>query len=113
MKNTEIEELEKCECVSSVITIAPVFNIEREKMGPLIILMRIDDGVYVCNFTVYSDALKQHTQHALVYDSNFSTTENSAFRGAIIYNRTYAPICVLEKKDRTSKATLKNMLGNF
>ena len=47
MKDKKIEELEKCECVSSVMTIAPVLNIEREKIGPLVILMRIDDGVYV------------------------------------------------------------------
>ena len=33
MKDTEIEELEKCECVSSVMNIAPVLNIEREKNG--------------------------------------------------------------------------------
>ena len=29
VKDKEIEELEKCECVSSVMTIAPVLNIER------------------------------------------------------------------------------------
>ena len=73
MKDTEIEELEKCECGSSVMTIAPVLNIEREKMGPLRILMRIDDGFFVSNCTVYSYVLKQHTQHAFVYDSHFST----------------------------------------
>ena len=95
------------------MTIAPVLNIERGKMGPLGILMRTDDGVQVCNCTVYSYALKQYTKHAFVYDSYFSTKENSAFRGAIIDNRTYAPICVLEEKDRKSKATLKNMLRNL
>ena len=113
MKDTEIEELGKYECVSSVMTIAHVLNVEREKMAPLRILTRIDDGVYVCNCTVYSNALKQHTQHAFVYDINFSTTYNSACRGTIIDNRTYAPICVLEGKYRTSKHTLKNMLMNF
>ena len=85
------------------MTIAPVLNIEREKMVPLRITMRIDDGVYVCNCTVYSNALKGHTQHAFFYDSHFSPKEKSACRGAIIDNRTYASICVLEEKDRTSK----------
>ena len=113
MKDTEIEELGKCECVSSVMTIAYVINIEIEKMGPLGIFMITDDGVYVCNCTVYSYVLKQHTQHAFVYNSYFSTKENSAFHGAIIDNRTYAPICVLEEKYRKVKATLKNMLRNF
>ena len=84
MKDTEIEELGKYECVSSVMTIAHVLNVEREKMAPLRILTRIDDGVYVYNCTVYSNALKQHTQHAFVYDIHFSTTYNSACRGAII-----------------------------
>ena len=65
--------MEKCECKSSVMTIAPVLNIEREKMGTIGILLRIDDGVYVYNCTVYSYVLKHHTQHAFVYDSYFST----------------------------------------
>ena len=54
VKDTEIKELEKCECVSSVMTIVIVLNTEREKMGPLGILMRVDDGVYVCNYNIYS-----------------------------------------------------------
>ena len=95
------------------MTIAPVLNIEREKMGPLKILLRIDDGVYVCNCTVYSDALKQYTQHTFVYDRHFSTKEKSACCGEIIDNITYAPICVLEGKYKTRKHTPKNMIRNF
>ena len=113
MKDTEIKELETCECVSSVMTIAPVLNIEGEKMGPLGILMRIDDGVYVCNCTVYSYVLKQHTQNAFVYDIYFPTKEKSSCCGAIIDNITYAPICVLEEIYRKRKDTLKNMLSDF
>ena len=103
----------KCECVLYVMTIATVLNIEREKMGPLRILTIIDDGVYVCNRTVYYYVLKQHTQHAFVYDIYSSTKQMSACRGAIIDNRIYAPICVMEEKDRKRKATLKNMFRNF
>ena len=95
------------------MTIAPVLNIEIEQMGPLGILVRIDDGVYVCICTVYFNVLKQHIQHTFVYDSYFSTKEKSAFRGAIIYNRTYAPICVLEGKDRKNKDTLNNVIRKF
>ena len=113
MKEKEIEDLEKCECVSSVMTIASVLNIEREQIGTLGILLIIDDGVYVCICTVYPEILKQHTQHAIFYDSYFSTKVKSACRGAIIDNITYAPICVLEKKDRIIKDTLKNMLWNL
>ena len=79
-------------------------------MGPLGILMRIDDVVYVCICTVYSNVLRQHTQHAFVNDTYFSTKVKSACRGAIIDNITYAPICVLEEKYRSNKNTLKNML---
>ena len=111
--DTEIEELEKCECVSSVMTIASVLHIEREPMGTLGILMIIDDGVYVCICTVYSKVLTEHTQHTFVYDIYFLTKVKSACRGAIIDNRTYAPICVMEEKYRSTKDTLNNMLRKF
>ena len=52
--DTTIDELDKYECVSSVIKIEPVLDIDRERMGTLGILMRIKDCVYVCNCTVYS-----------------------------------------------------------
>ena len=112
MKDIEIKELEKCECVSSVMTIAPVLNIEREKMGNLGILLKIDDGVYVCICTVYTAILKHFTQHAFFHDSHFSTKYKSECCGEIIDNRSYAPICVLEEKDRKSKNTLM-MTGVF
>ena len=50
------------------------------------------------------------TQHTFVYASHFSTKEKSKFCGAIIDTRSYAPICVLEEKDRERKAALNNML---
>ena len=95
------------------MTIEPVLNIEREHMGPLGILMRIDDGIYVCICNVYSKVFKKHTQHAFVYDSYFSKKVKSACCGAIIDNRAYAPIYVLEEKYRETKDTLKNMLRKF
>ena len=113
MNDTEIKELEKCESVSSVMTISPLLNIDRSKMYTLGIRMIIDYGVYVCNCTVYSYVSKQFTQHAFVYDSNFSKKEKIECCGAIIINISYAPICVLEGKDIKIKHTLKNMLRNF
>ena len=47
VKDTHIAEMEKCECVSSVMIIAPVLNIDREKMVAMVIHLVIDDGVYV------------------------------------------------------------------
>ena len=67
--DTTIEELDKYECVSSVIKIASVLVIERDKMSTLGILMRINDGVYVCICSVYSNIFKQWTQHAFFYDT--------------------------------------------
>ena len=96
-------KLDKYECVSSVIKISPVFGIDNEKMGDLGILMIINDGVYVCICSVYSNILKLWTQHAFVHDSYFTTTVKSACQGAIIDNRRYSPIRVLEEKDIITK----------
>ena len=74
--------------------------------------MRIYDGVYLCNCTVYSYVSKQFTQNAFFYDIHFKTKDKSACCGAIIYNLSYAPICVLEGKDRKIKHTLKNIPRN-
>ena len=63
VKDTHMIELEKCECVSYVITIAYVLNTDREKMGTLEILLKIDDGVYVFICKVYSYVFKEYTQH--------------------------------------------------
>ena len=99
--------------MSYLIKIEPVLDIDRGKMGTLVILMRINDGVYVCICSVYSKILKECTQHAFVYDGYFTTTGNSACQGSIIDNRRYAPICVLEERDRTTITKLKIMLRNF
>ena len=88
MKDKEIKELVKCECVSSVMTIEPVLNIDRSKIGTLVILLIIDDGVYVCNCTVYSYVLKQFTQHAFFYNSHFQQNRivNDVVQSLIIYH---------------------------
>ena len=85
------------------MTIASVLHIEREPMGPLGIILIIDDGVYIYICSVYSNILKLWTQHAFVYDSYFTTTVKSACQVAIIDNRRYAPIILLEGKDRKNK----------
>ena len=111
--NTKIEELDKCECVSSIIKKSPVLGTERDNTGPLGIFLRINDGVYVWICSVYSNILKQWTQHAFFYDSYFTTKVKSACHSAIIDNRIYGPICVLEEKDRETTKKLKNMLRKF
>ena len=76
--DTTIEELDICECVSSIIKIVPVLGIEREKIVPLGIQLRINDGAYVFVCSVYSNILKQWTQHTFFFDSYFMTKVNSA-----------------------------------
>ena len=95
------------------MTIESVMYVEIEPMVPMAILLRINDGVYVCICSVYSKVLKEHTQHTFFYDSYFSKKVKSACRGEIIDNRRHAPICVMEGKDIDNKDTLKNMLRNF
>ena len=53
VKDTKMKELEKCDCLSSVMTIAPILNIDREKMGAMMIMQVINDDVYVCICRVY------------------------------------------------------------
>ena len=90
-----------------------MLDIEREKMGTLGIIMRINDGVYVCIYSVYSKILMEYTEHAFVYDSYFTKTGNNGCQGAIIDNRRHAPICVLKKKYKETTNKLKIMLRNF
>ena len=59
------------------MTISPILNIDREKMGHMGILQVIDDGVCVCIYIIYSSIFKEYTQHIFVYDSNFSTLDKS------------------------------------
>ena len=66
LKDTNLAELEKCKCVSSVMTIAPIINIDRENMYDFVILLVIDDGVYVCICTVYYSVFKEYTQHTFI-----------------------------------------------
>ena len=58
VKCTNMTELEKCDCLSSVTTIAHILNIGREKKGAMRILQVINDGVYVCICRVFSDVFK-------------------------------------------------------
>ena len=58
VKDAQLKELGKYECVSSVMTISSVLNTERYKMGTKVILLKIGNGVYVCICTVYTSILK-------------------------------------------------------
>ena len=95
------------------MTIAPLFNIDREKMGAMRILKVINDSVYLCICRFLSDVFKIYTSHSFFYDSYFTQLEKSECCGAIIDNISYASIFVLEVKDITRKTTLNNVLRKF
>ena len=88
VKDTQLKELRKCECVSSVINIEPVLNTERDKMGNMGILLKIDDGVYVCICTVYTEILKKaHNTHlSMIVIFKQNRRVNAVVQSLIIYH---------------------------
>ena len=64
---------------------------------------------YVLSIQIFWNS--SHNTH-FFYDSHFSTKYKSECCGAIIDNRSYPPIFVLDKTDRRRNNTLKNMLKN-
>ena len=71
VKETKMRELERSECINSVMTITHILNIDRKKWSALEILQLIDDVVFVCTCKVFSYINKTITSQAFVYDSNF------------------------------------------
>ena len=94
------------------MTITPIIKIEREKMGAMGILQVIDDGIFVCICRVYLGVFK-NTSKAFIYESYSAQLKKSECCGAIIDNISYAPIGVLEEKDRKIQSELNNILGFF
>ena len=88
--------MEKSQCVNYVTTIAPILKIERHEWGALGILQVIDDGLFVWTCKVFSDTIKTTILHAFVYDIHFLQLKKSEWYVAIIDNRSYAPISVLD-----------------
>ena len=80
------------------MNITPIIKFDRGEMVDMRILLLIDYGVYVCICKVYSDVFKGYKIYAFVYEIRFSTLEKCEFFGAIIGNRSYAPILYWKKK---------------
>ena len=69
VKDTNMTELEKCECVLYLMTITPIMKIEGEKMGAMGILQVIDDGVIACMYRVCSKCSKIYMTCILLWQS--------------------------------------------
>ena len=108
-----MSEVENYLCVISVMNWTPVLNIERQTWGAIRILKKVNGGVYICSCSVISEKYRCKTKHAFVYDSHFKPLHQSKYYGALIYNRSDAPICVLEDHYKETKIDLKHALKIF
>ena len=66
-------------------------------MGAVSILQVIFNGFFVCICKVYSDITKTSTSHAFACDIHVAQKDKSKCCGALIYNISHTPICVLEE----------------
>ena len=82
----------------NVMRVTPVYGREREHWGVAIILIRVNDGVYICKCSVKYDEYKCMTKHASIFDIHLKTLHQSKCCGAQIDNKADAPICVFEDK---------------
>ena len=53
-----MSEIEKTSCVRNIKRVTPVSGIEREIWGEVIILRRVNDGVYICTCPFRYDEYK-------------------------------------------------------
>ena len=69
--DTNMSEIEKTLYVQSVINVTPIFQIEIETWGADIIPRTVNDGFYICSFSVRSEEYMCNTKYEFVYDSHF------------------------------------------
>ena len=55
VKDTNISEIKNNSCVRNVNNVNPVSGIEREPWGAACIMIKVNDGVYICICNVKSD----------------------------------------------------------
>ena len=110
VKNSHISEIENSPCVRNVMNVTSVLGINRVAWGAASILRRVNDVVLICTCNVQSVEYNCWTKHEFVYDSHFKPLHQTKCCGVIIYNRSDAPICVLEDKDRDTKLNLRHAL---
>ena len=90
--------------------VTTVPGIEIEPWGAANILRKLNDVVYICKCNVKPNGYKCWTKHAFFFDSHFKTLHLSNCCGALIDNRSDAPICVLEDKYREKNLNFRHTL---
>ena len=64
--------------------------------------------------THQSQALEWHEEsHALVYNSNYRATEKKNCIGAVIDNRSNAPVRLIDEEDRSDISKSQQLFDNF
>ena len=96
MKDTNMNDIKIYLCVRNVMTVKPVLNTEREKWGAIIILIKVDYGVYMCTCSVQSEYYHIKTKHLFLNDSYFKKLNQQKCFGDLVHNRLDAIMCVLD-----------------
>ena len=110
MKDAKMIEIENTSFMRSVVNVNPVIIIEKEPGGASIILIIVNDGVYICKCSVISDEYICKTKYAFVYYSNLRPLHQSKCCGDLIYNISDVPIVVLGDTARERKLNLRHAL---
>ena len=71
VKDTNMSDIENTSCVRNIMRVTPVTGIKIEPWGASIIIIRVNDGVYICTRTVKYYEYKCWKKHAFVFDSHF------------------------------------------
>ena len=95
VKDTNMSEIENFLCVKHVINVTPSLHIEREPWGFISILIKVNDGVYICSCSIKPEEYRCKTKHAFIYDSHFKPFNQSKCCGYIVDNREDTPICIM------------------
>ena len=76
-----MSEIENALCVRIVRNVTPVFQIEREPWGSVSILRKVNDGVYICLWSVRSDEYMCKTKHVFFMTVTSNNCINQNFVG--------------------------------
>ena len=79
--------------------VTPVLNIEGEQCGACSILIKFDDGVYICSCSFRYERYLCKKKYAFVYNSNLKPLHQPKCCGCVLDNREDAPICVVDENE--------------
>jgi len=113
--NLDMYTLMHTPCVERIVTFKRS-NIDRLKGGIAFNLLQIkDNGVYICLCTVndFINGEWHEESHAFVYNSHYRATENNNCIGAVIDNRSNAPVRLIDEEDRRDISKSRQLFDNF